>query len=230
MNEKNVQALKTRLVTLGFEPSVETMLRCNICFAPVVFELVHRRVVRGDVFHFTVSIQRDGNGLYELWNYTATLCKEVEIPQELASLENSMKTVDWNILFEGRSSVVSLDANTVLTAYEILRSLDGVGGGPVLLKYKYWAGTKLEPLILDLPTLRSHHEISDRFHFYDESALITFDDAIRFLSSRWMEKQMALKKKLLVKKDASGKSGSAVSAGKLLTKNPRKAQRRSSER
>ena len=226
MNEKNIQALKTRLVQLGFDASVETMLRCNICFAPAAFDLVHRRVVHGDVFHFTVLVQRDAHGSYELRNYTATLCKEVDVPQELEALENSMKAVDWNLLFEGRSSVVEMDADSILAASEILRSLDGVGGGVVLVKYKYWAGTKLEPLILDLPVLKNHHEISDRFHFYDETAMITFEDAMRFLSSRWMEKQMALKKKLLGKKTVAEKSGGGVAGGKLLSKNPRRLSRR----
>jgi hypothetical protein len=230
MNEKNILALKTRLMQLGFEPSVETLIRCNICFQPLIFELIHTRQEGKDRFQFIVHIERGEKDLYELRFYTATLCKQIVIPAELELLDNSMQSVDWKLLITGKTVPAQIDHLSVQTAFDVLGKLQVVGVASDVLKYKYWVGTALEYLIQQLATLKNEWEISERFYFFDETAVISFEDAVRFLSSRWMEKQMAAKKKLLVKKVVSDKSGGGVSGGKLLGKNPRRLTRRPADK
>lgn len=226
MNEKNILALKARLMQLGFEPSVETLLRCNICFGPAAFEIVCLRRVGSDSFQFLVHVERGDRDLYELRHYTATLRKEVVVPVELETLDRSMQSVDWNLVVAGKSVAVALDNAAVQTAFDVLMELQGAGGSAEILKYKYWMGSALEPMIGQLASLKNEWEIAERFYFFDETAVITFDDAVRFLSSRWMEKQMVARKKLLVKKVVGDKSGGSAGggSGKLLVKNPRSSK------
>jgi len=226
MNEKNILSLKTRLMQLGFEPSVETMLRCNICFQPTAFDLQLTKPVGKDSFHFNVHLERGDKDLYELRFYTATLRKDVVISAELETISNAMQLIDWNSLVNGKLIPGQMDIGTVQTAFDVLGKLQGAGAAADLLKYKYWMGTPLESMIQQLSNLKNDWEIAERFYFFDESLVITFDDAVRFLSSRWMEKQMAARKKLLVKKTVGDRSSGSVAGGKLLSKNPRRLNRR----
>ncbi len=225
MNEKNILSLKTRLVQLGFEPSVETMLRCHICFLPAAFDLLISKQVLNDHFLFGVHIERDEKDLYALRYYQATLRKEVVVPTELEIVSRAMQLVDWHALVGGKQVPGKIDTSTIQTAFDVLGKLQEAGTAADILKYKYWVDTPLEPLIQQLPVLKNEWEISERFYFFDETAVITFDDAVRFLSSRWMEKQVVARRKLLVKKTVSPRSSSAVSGGKLLGKNPRRITR-----
>lgn len=230
MNEKNILSLKTRLIQLGFEPSVEILLRCNICFQPAGFELACNKQVGKDDFHFSVYLEKGEKDLYGLRHYTATLRKEVLVPEELETIDSDMQLVDWNSLVTGKRIPAQIDHATVQNAFEVLIKLNNAGTAADLLKYKYWVGSPLESMVQALASLKSEWEIAERFYFFDESLVITFNDAIRFLSSRWIEKQMAARKKLLVKKSAGERSGGSVTGGKLLIKNPRKLTRRRADK
>jgi hypothetical protein len=232
MNEKNILLLKARLVQLGFEPSVETMLRCNICFQPSSFDLPLTKQVGRDHFQFSVHLEKPDKDGYALQYYQATLRKEVLVPAELETLSQAMQRVDWNALVNGKFMPGQIDGTTVQAAFDVLGSLQSFGAAADLLKYKYWMGTPLEFMIPQLAVLKNDWEISERFYFFDESLVITFDDAVRFLSSRWMEKQVAARRKLLVKKvvSAAGGGGGSVSGGRLLSKSPRKLTRRGNEK
>ena len=230
MNEKNIAILKTRLVQLGFEPSVETMLRCHMCFQPAGFDLSCSRVVGADLFLFSVRVEASERGEYSLRFYGATLRKSVALPAELELMGRSMHGIDWNGLVLGKTTLGSVTNDMAMGAFEVLEKLKGIGTNADLLKFKYWAGTSLEPMVPQLASLKAEWEISERFYFFDETLMITFDDAVRFLSSRWLEKQMAQKKKLLVKRTVAevgtGSHGGSVSGGKLLSRNPRRLTRR----
>ena len=225
MNEKNLLSLKTRLIQLGFEPSVETMLRCNICFLPTTFDLLVTKKVGNDSFQFCVHLEKGEKDLYELRYYQATLRKDVAVPSDLETVSNAMQLVDWNSLVNGKLVPGHIDSITVQAAFDVLGKLQGVGASADLLKYKYWIGTPLELMIQQIAALKNEWEIAERFYFFDESLVITFDDAIRFLSSRWIEKQMVARKKLLVKKTVVDRSGASKAGGKLLSKNPRRLAR-----
>ncbi len=222
MNEKNIESLKTRLMKLGFESSVETLLRCNICFQPDAFELPHNKMIGKDCFVFSVHFEKKGKDLYEPSYYTATLRRDIIVPAELEAVNHSMQQVDWHSLVSGKQVTGNMDTVSVQTAFVVLEKLQSIGAAADLLRYKYWVGTALEPMILQLSVLKNQWEISERFYFFEETALISFDDAIRFLCSRWMEKQIAARKKLLVKKKDIGGAGGGA-GGKLLVKKPRRS-------
>ena len=230
MNEKNILSLKTRLMQLGFEQSVETILRCNICFQPASFDLLCTKQVGKDSFHFSVHLEKGDKDLYELRYYIATLRKEVVVPVELETINSDMQLVDWNSLVNGKQTSGQIDNATVQNAFDVLVKLNSAGAAADLLKYKYWVGTALESMVQPLASFKNEWEIAERFYFFDESLVITFNDAMRFLSSRWMEKQVAARKKLLVKKTVGERSGGSVAGGKLLTKNPRKLARRGNDK
>ncbi len=226
MNEKNILLLKTQLMLLGFEPSVETLLRCNICFLSQAFDLLFTKKVGKDNFQFSVHLEKGEADLYELRYYTATLRRHVVVPAELETLSNAMQLVDWSSLLNGKVVPGQMDNACILTAFEILGKLQNAGTTSDVLKYKYWLGTPLESMILQLAELKNEWEITERFYFFDENLIITFNDAIRYLSSRWMEKQMVARKKLLVKKTVNERSSGSAANSKLLSKNPRKLNKR----
>ena len=210
---------------LGFAPSVESMLRCNACFKPAQFDLLLDRKAGEDQFCFCVHLERTEAEMYGLKYYTATLRKSIVVPIELEKLDHVMRTVDWPMLVGGKTTAVDMESSSIQSAYEILEELNNAGPASDLLKYKYWIGTPLESMIQSLSALKSEWEISERFYFFDDVAVITFDDAMRFLGSKWMERQMSVKRKLLIKKTDAGKPGGGVAGGKLLGKIPRRVRR-----
>ena len=193
--------------------------------APILICLCSRQTGK-DSFQFCVHLEKGEKDLYELRYYQATLRKDVVVPSELESVSNAMQLVDWNLLVNGKQVPGTIDSVTVQTAFDVLGKLQGVGAAADLLKYKYWMGTPLEPMIQQIVALKNEWEIAERFYFFDESLVITFGDAVRFLSSRWIEKQMVARKKLLVKKTVADRSSGSVAGGKLLSKNPRRLARR----
>ena len=142
MNEKNISSLKTRLMQLGFEPSVETMLRCNICFLPSAFDLLLRKRMGKDSFHFSVHLEKGDKELYELRYYMATLRKDVVVPVELETISSAMQLVDWNALVTGKLLPGQMDNASIQTAYDVLEKLQVAGTASDILKYKYWIDTR----------------------------------------------------------------------------------------
>ena len=126
MNEKNILLLKTRLMQLGFEPSVETMLRCNICFLSQAFDLVFTKQVGKDNFLFSVHLEKGEADIYELRYYMTTLRRHVVVPAELESLSDAMQLVDWNSLLIGKVVPGQMDNASILTAFEILGKLQKI--------------------------------------------------------------------------------------------------------
>jgi RNA polymerase-interacting CarD/CdnL/TRCF family regulator len=50
-------------------------------------------------------------------------------------------------------------------------------------------------LIPNAAALKNQYEISQRFYFFQDEEQISLDEAYRFLSHRWREKQLNAKKK-----------------------------------
>lgn len=204
MQAAHLRSLSAQLIALGFDPLVESQLRCHICFAPSQFDLSFAAVSGVDQVSFSVRIERDEQGIYQLKYYAALLRKRVEVPSELLALDERMAAVDWAAVAMGRQMAKQVDDAMVLEAEAVLQALQDAGLGADLLRYKYWMGTSLEPLILHASLHRSIWEISERFYFFPELEMIRFSDAIRFLNSRWMERQLLAKKKLLERATEAG--------------------------
>lgn len=219
MPASNINRLVTTLISLGFDVTVESQLRCHLCFKPMQFEIGFSTLSGVDQSLFSVRIERDDRGEYQLRYYTATLRKRVEVPVELVELDRRMAAVDWVAVAAGRQVAKPIEAAILEEAADLVEALQAFGIAADLLCYKYWQGTALEPLIIFSSQHKSAWEISERFYFFNEIDQIPFSDAIRFLNSRWMERQLQLKKKLMERSSeaAGGDNGRSL----LLKKKPR---------
>lgn len=224
MHPSNISALTNRLISLGFPASVETQLRCHLCFAPTQFEIPLTMGVGEDQGVFSVRAERDERGVYSLKYYHACLRKRVEVPEELAALDMRMGAVDWEAVALGRQVGQSVDDATIQEAAAVIKALEEFGLSADLLRYKYWQGSSLETLVLFPSQHKSNWEISERFYFFNEVDLISFPEAIRFLNSRWMERQLQVRKKVAERSSEAegGDSGRSL----LIKKKPRNSARK----
>jgi hypothetical protein len=223
--EHNIAALKKQLSAVGFEDGLEYALRCRMCFHFPQFTIPKRVVFGKDVlnlmFHFVWTGEQNE---YCCSCYDAVLRKEIQIPDLLigniktSELDHQMTLIDWRIGLDhengsigdksdngwGREKAIS----EVVMALATLAS-HGDEGKDIAdrLKMKHWADGPPEILIEGLASLKSRFEISQRFYLFTAAECITTTEAYRFLSNRWMEKKMQVRKKLSV--EASGK-GSVV--------------------
>ena len=86
---------------------------------------------------------------------------------------------------------------------------------------KFWLDTPFASFISNINVLRNQYEVSQRFYFFDGEEQITIDEVYRFLSHRWREKQLNVKKKETENNEQSDNGRSPVSTqkvNKLLTK------------
>jgi hypothetical protein len=225
MTEKIIESLKARLIMLGFEPDVETMLRCHLCFAPAAFDVRTVRAFGADTCQYSVHIGYPAGGSQlSVQYYQATLRKQLIVPEDLHLLDQKMKLVPWEDIVRGKYSVIAIEKSLLKAAAEVIAEMEGMGSVADLLKYKYWVGTALESQIGGLAALRNEWEISERFYFFDEVSAISFSDALRFLNSKWMERQVSSQKRLLLKKDEPASGGGSRTV-KLLVKNARRGGR-----
>jgi hypothetical protein len=224
MHPSHLSALTNRLVSLGFPASVENQLRCHLCFAPTQFELPLTMRVGEDQGVFSVRAERDERGVYLLKYYHACLRKRVEVSEELAGLDQRMAGVDWEAVALGRQLATALDEKSIQEATAVVQALDEFGLAADLLRYKYWQGTSLDSLVLFPSQHKSIWEISERFYFFNEVDHISFPEAIRFLNSRWMERQLQVKKKMAER--SSDAEGGDSGRSLLIKKKPRASARK----
>ena len=195
MHSSNINSLAASLVSLGFSETVDMQLQCHICFAPMQFDIVHSILVGQDQAVFTVRVERDERNIFSLKYYTACLRKRVEVAPELEELDRRMAAVDWEAVVMGRQLARQVELSVLKEAAAIVEALQEAGIAADILRYKYWQGTALDSLIQFLPQHKTAWEISERFYFFNEADLISFNEAIRFLNGRWMERQLHLRKK-----------------------------------
>jgi hypothetical protein len=218
MSHQNIEPILARLLTLGCDPSIETQLRCQLCFSSTPFDLTSHRSSAEDRYSFMVRMERGSDGVYQLKYYTAVLRKNIDMPRDLFELDKRMGKIDWMAIAKGRHEPVAVSAAMIQTGSELVNELQVLGGTADVLKYKYWQGTPLEKLVVNIGQHRTAWEISERFYFFNDLDVISFADATRFLNSRWMERHLHARKKLLEKNNEEKTSG----AGKdlLLKKRP----------
>lgn len=190
MNKMNLEAIKARLVSLGFDHEVEEKLMTEICFSPSVFDVRFVRPSGLDEGIFLVHIERGTSGEYAVMHYTATLRKTVVLPPASQVMAERMGKIDWKLIASYRgSSFVTIDLSILKVAFGVLQESAKLAEYPLIL-YKYWAGTSLEALVPGIVSLKSKYELSQRFYVSEEHTAIRSDEAIRFLQNRWTERQM----------------------------------------
>jgi hypothetical protein len=245
MNEKNIESLKVQLTSLGLHPDVEYQLRANICLEPHNFQVPYRQIKEADTMNSIFYIEQNENGYYCRY-YEACLRKKISVPLillnevDLNDLHERMNVVDWDI----RPSDISKDKiqKEKVVAWEReeaiagivadLKKLSETAEGLQLadrLRLKFWADTPLVSLIPNLNVLRNHYEISQRFYFFDGEEQITLDEAYRFLSHRWRERQLNAKKKEPENNDGR-ESGNASGSIQVANKNKLLVKKRTAKR
>lgn len=214
LNEKNIVALKSRLLSLGFPDGLERGLRAHICLQLEAFTLQYRRHREGDVVSVSLHFQREADTPdYQCRYYDACLRKRVDIPALLLQgvdtedLVQRMQAVDWQVplpvaYLEDTAGALAPSSWHREEAIEgimtDLRRLEGSTEGAALalqLKWKFWAGTPLEGFMAGVSAVRSSGEVSQRFYFFDGEEGITLEEACRFLAHRWREKKWQEQKK-----------------------------------
>ena len=235
MNEKNIEAIKVQLLSLGLGPEIEYDLRGNICLQPDHFQISHRLLKEADIMNCIFYFEREENEYYCRY-YEACLRKKISLPAVLLNdvdvneLKERMGVIDWNnVLANNPGNKVQVDRpnwqkeEAIESIVTDLKKLSVTLNGLHLaerLKIKFWMDTPLVSIIPNISVLKNQYEISQRFYFFEGEEQISLDEAYRFLSHRWREKQLNAKKKQ-ENMDGSENGSSAVGTlkeNKLLTK------------
>lgn len=217
MNQKNIEQLAARLEALGCGLTIRAKLAAFACFGPDSFEVAHSMILLEGECHFIIHCIRGDQGLYDAIYYTAVLKRRPEVPVGMEELDQSLGSVNWAGLIASRVEPVNGSEVDAVKASEIVRRLNETDPGGAL-RFRHWAGTALETSIPNISALKWQHELSQRFYLVPDQPPIRFEEACRFLQSRWMEKRINADRKLLVKNDRTESANSGAKGGKLLTK------------
>ncbi|MES2331144.1 MAG: hypothetical protein V4539_16185 [Bacteroidota bacterium] len=217
MNKQNIERLAARLEALGCEPSIKHRLAAYACFAPAQFEIRHYTILTDGAIEFFVHCVKADQGLYDAVSYTAVLKRKSTVALGMEALDEAMGRIDWERLYAARETVTEIGYDEAVNAADTLKQLHEVDSSG-LLRFRHWAGTTLENLIPNVAVLKSQYELSQRFYLLPDQPPIRFDEAQRFLQSRWMEKKINADRKLLVKNGSAAPMETGAKGGKLLTK------------
>lgn len=236
MNEKNIESLKVQLISLGLQPDIEYELRANICLQPDHFQVSYRQTKEADTINSIFYFERN-ESCYGCRYYEACLRKKISLPAILLNevdvneLHERMSIVNWDIGFSNNSmNKVQREKTSAWQREEAIESivtdlkkLSVTSEGLQLaerLKIKFWLDTPLVTFIPNVSVLRNQYEVSQRFYFFDGEERITLDEAYRFLSHRWLEKQLNAKKKGT--ENGSENGSGAIGAQKRINCCPKK--------
>ncbi|MBN8719581.1 MAG: hypothetical protein J0H85_09060 [Sediminibacterium magnilacihabitans] len=217
MSEKNIEQLATRLESLGCEPSIRSRLAAYACFSPAQFEIRHAMSIADVPCEFWIHCTKGDRGLYDCIYYTAVLKQKPSVPAGMEVLDEAMGTINWERLWMAREAGlngVDINATRAGELFQQIIEIDTDG----VFRFRHWAGTALEVMIPQLAALKSQYELAQRFYLMVDQAPIRFDEAHRFLQSRWMEKRINAERKLLIKSDRGVPTDTGAKGGKLLTK------------
>lgn len=215
MDQKNIELLAARLIQLGCKPMVTTQMAAHACFGLLQFDLTHIEEYGEDCCYVVIHCRKGNHVGYDALYYTAILKRRPSVPDGLEVLDRQMAAVDWRQIIATRIDGVGCSVDdfvSVATLVDQLSEVDIHG----ILRYRYWSGTSLETLVPELAHLKSQYEIQQRFYLTPDQAPIRFEEAYRFLQSRWMEKRFQTERKLLLKKERRSDGGDA--SKKLLVK------------
>ena len=190
MEKVNVEAIKARLLLLGFDDRLEEKLMGQICFSPPAFDVRFDKVVGEDSCTFFVRIEKVANGDFAVVNYSAYLRKGFVLNAATRAVADRMSKIDWSLLSFARvSSLMVVELSVLKDAFNLLQEVEKLSEASLVL-YRYWAGTSLESLIPGVGVIKAKYELMQRFYVSREHPPITSDEAMRFLQNRWLEKAM----------------------------------------
>jgi hypothetical protein len=215
-----MERLAARLQQLGFADDIQYRLQANACFGPPQFEITHQINIEADRCYFYVHCAKGDQGLYDAIYFTACLRRMPEATAELAALDLSMTSINWQALYQSKEGLNVGDS--IPDAYLIAELLQSVNNADAegVIRFRHWCDTSLENMVPNLSFLKNQYEISQRFYLIDDNAPISFADSMRFLQSMWVHRKVNADRKLLVKNNPDGSRAGGAS-GKLLTKRVR---------
>ena len=182
-------------------PKKEFDLRANICLQQEQFQVSHRQVKEQDIMNSIFYFEKRDSE-YCCSYYEACLRKKIFVPDivvneiDVKELHERMCKIDWQIVLSnnsGRSLQFEAIENIVVDLKKLSVTPDGLQLAE-RIKIKCWMDTPLVFLIPNIGLLRNQYEISQRFYFFQDEEQISLDEAYRFLSHRWREKQLNARK------------------------------------
>ena len=199
---KNAGQLKEQLLALGFPAGLEQNLLFQLCFCPSAFLVETAMNFGEDNVRFVLHFERsEPGGEYRCLYFDATLRKQVTIEENVYAngkdVVAMMESIPWSAI--GDEGSVTLEvAQDIEKAVAGLGRVGFSGEGRFLadvLRYKFWRDTIFEDRISVPAGIRSRFEVRQHFYLFEGEARITARDAYLFLNNKWLEKQMALKRR-----------------------------------
>ncbi len=212
MHQKNIEMLATRLIQLGCKPSIEIQIAAHACLHLPQFDLLHVDDHGEENCHVMVHCCKGEQGIYDALYYTMVLKKRPAIPEGMEELDSRMAAIDWPRVVTAKNDGTGYVIEQLVPVAPLLEQLSAVDLNG-MIHYRYWCGTPLETLVPNLVFLKSQYELQQRFYITPNQVPISFEEAYRFLQSRWMEKQFQAERKLLLKKN---RTSSGTGLGKKL--------------
>lgn len=223
-NEKNIEALKSQLLPLGFALGLERGLRAHICLGPEQFTLHYRCLRQGDGLMVSLPFLKAAGGPdYHCPYYEVRLRRQVDIPPlqlgevDTADLEARLAAVDWMAPLPARFTEEAPPdpagghreemIERIITDLDRPEASDEGAAVAHLLKTKNWSDTPLEGLIQSAGGQKSRMETAQRFYFFEGERGITLEEAYRYLCHRWRERQWQAQRK------GDGTAGGAAHPG-----------------
>lgn len=211
MNVANITLLQDQLTAMGLEGCGGTLLK-RMCFQPLKFSFL-KSVDKGlDTISFSLFFEKQDDGdTYIFVHFDAALGnqqsqKATEVGRATEALDNEMARIDWKAAFAINSgdTIVLEDKKTwehlrqVHSVVTSLLQLESTEPGKRLaaqLKQKHWIGPGLTDLMGMNNSGSVKTEIGQRFFVQAGQAIVTIDEACRFLQNKRFERQLQEKKK-----------------------------------
>jgi len=133
MEKVNVEAIKARLLSLGFDDRLEEKLMAQLCFNPPAFDVRFDKVSGKDSCTFFVRIEKVANGDFAVVNYSAYLRKGFVLNAATRAVADRISKIDWNLLsFAGASSSVVVELPVLKDAYNLLQEVEKLSEATLL--------------------------------------------------------------------------------------------------
>jgi len=133
MEKVNVEAIKARLLSLGFDDRLEEKLMGQICFSPPAFDVRFDKVAGEDSCTFFVRIEKVANGDFAVVNYSAYLRKGFVLNAATRAVADRISKIDWNLLsFARASSSVVVELPVLKDAYNLLQEVEKLSEATLL--------------------------------------------------------------------------------------------------
>lgn len=189
MENSNIEAVRSLLVSLGFEENLDGKLLLATCFPEAGCDLIFSGSSGEDVCQFLVHLENI-NSILTPTHYTAVLRKGFLLETAAARFSERMEKINWPQIAAARTAYhLFINLEQLKEAKDLVMQLDKMPEH-ASIKYKFWRGTALESLVPGIADYKKKYELSQCFYVSKEHPPIKAEEAIRFLQNQWLEKQV----------------------------------------